>query len=69
MAFPQLSDDVGNWGESPGVVCVVTEALLVARRVGAPHESGRPVPGSAAACRLVLVPGALVTTYAATAGG
>ena len=29
VAFPQLSDDVGNWFEPLGVVSVLTEAVVV----------------------------------------
>jgi hypothetical protein len=69
VAFPQLADDVGNWREPLGVVCVVTEALLVA--VASMHRTR--VPGPSLTARLlaavVLVLGALATTYAATVGG
>ena len=30
VAFPQLGDDVGNWGERLGVVSVVSELVVVA---------------------------------------
>ena len=30
IAFPQLADDVGNWGETAGVVSVASEAAVVA---------------------------------------
>ena len=30
VAFPQLSDDVGNWFEPLGVVSVISEAVVVA---------------------------------------
>jgi hypothetical protein len=30
VAFPQLSDDVGNWFEPLGVVSVLTESIVVA---------------------------------------
>lgn len=29
IAFPQLGDDVGNWGETEGVISIVSEALVV----------------------------------------
>ena len=29
VAFPQLGDDVGNWGETAGVVAIVSEAIVV----------------------------------------
>lgn len=29
IAFPQLGDDVGNWGEPLGVVSVVSEGVVV----------------------------------------
>ena len=29
IAFPQLSDDVGNWGEPAGVVSIASEAAVV----------------------------------------
>ena len=29
VAFPQLGDDVGNWGEPAGVVSIVSEAVVV----------------------------------------
>lgn len=30
VAFPQLADDVGNWGEPLGVVSVLSESVVVA---------------------------------------
>lgn len=33
VAFPQLGDDVGNWGESAGLVSIASEALVVALSV------------------------------------
>jgi len=30
VAFPQLADDVGNWGETAGVVSIVSEAAVLA---------------------------------------
>ncbi|MDQ1748101.1 MAG: hypothetical protein QOD07_2364 [Frankiaceae bacterium] len=30
VAFPQLGDDVGNWGETAGVVSLASEAAVVA---------------------------------------
>ena len=30
VAFPQLGDDVGNWGEAPGVIAMASEAAVVA---------------------------------------
>lgn len=35
VAFPQLADDVGNWGETEGVVSMVSEAAVVALSVAA----------------------------------
>ena len=29
VAFPQLADDVGNWGERLGVVSIASEAVVV----------------------------------------
>lgn len=30
VAFPQLGDDVGNWGETAGVISIASEAAVVA---------------------------------------
>lgn len=30
VAFPQLADDVGNWGEPAGVVSIASESVVVA---------------------------------------
>jgi ABC-type uncharacterized transport system permease subunit len=35
VAFPQLSDDVGNWFEPLGVVSVLSESLVVGLALGA----------------------------------
>lgn len=35
VAFPQLGDDVGNWGESLGVVSIASEAAVVALSLAA----------------------------------
>ena len=28
VAFPQLGDDVGNWGETEGVISIASEAIV-----------------------------------------
>jgi len=33
IAFPQLGDDVGNWGETAGVIAIASEAMVVALSV------------------------------------
>jgi hypothetical protein len=35
VAFPQLADDVGNWGEPLGVVSIASEAVVLALSVAA----------------------------------
>ena len=35
LAFPQLADDVGNWLEPLGVVCVLSEALTLMAGIAA----------------------------------
>jgi len=35
FAFPQLADDVGNWGDPLGLVSVISEAAVVMLSVGA----------------------------------
>jgi cytochrome bd-type quinol oxidase subunit 2 len=35
VAFPQLADDVGNWLEPLGVVCVLSEALTLVAGIAA----------------------------------
>ena len=45
VAFPQLSDDVGNWFETLGVVSVLSEAVVVACALGLlvqTHATRRP---------------------------
>jgi hypothetical protein len=43
VAFPQLADDVGNWGESLGVVSIASEAAVVAFSLMAAAALQRPV--------------------------
>ena len=33
IGLPQIRDDIGNWGEPLGVVCVVAEAVMLAATV------------------------------------
>lgn len=43
VAFPQLADDVGNWGEPLGVVSIVSEAVVLvlsALAVAVPSRTG-----------------------------
>jgi hypothetical protein len=50
IAFPQLADDVGNWGETEGVISIVSEAVVVAlSAAGAAwlRRSGRRAPSAA----------------------
>jgi hypothetical protein len=42
VAFPQLGDDVGNWGEPLGVVSVVSEAAVVALSLACAWQLRRP---------------------------
>jgi hypothetical protein len=50
VAFPQLGDDVGNWGEPLGVVSIASEAVVVVLSVAAAawlRDSARRVRASA----------------------
>jgi hypothetical protein len=29
VGLPQIGDDIGNWGEPLGVVCIVAEAVML----------------------------------------
>ena len=40
VAFPQLGDDVGNWGETLGLVSIASEAVVVALSVAAAGRMG-----------------------------
>lgn len=42
IAFPQLGDDVGNWGETEGVISIASEAVVVALSVAAAGWLRRP---------------------------
>ena len=49
VAFPQLGDDVGNWGETAGVIAIVSEAIVVVLSVAAAVCLRRPTRTVAAA--------------------
>jgi hypothetical protein len=43
VAFPQLSDDVGNWFEPLGVVSVLAELVVITAAIlglRSPHRAG-----------------------------